>query len=233
VREAAISAAEYPLSDVSFARVIDLPGRKIGYLELHGFRDRSDDDFIAAAERLREQGIDELVLDLRMNPGGLVRSSLRIASAIGGERLDGKLFERLTHNDRYRDRDRELRFSAPRRGALSLSRLFVITSSDTCSASEALINGLAPHMEVVTVGGTTCGKPVGSAVVEYGELAYSYISFRATNARGEGGYYDGLRPTCGADDDLTRELGDPEEASFKAALHYIRHGRCPEPSVWL
>jgi FAD/FMN-containing dehydrogenase len=111
--------------------------------------------------------------------------------------------------------------------------LFVITAEESCSASELLINTLTPHMEVVTIGGTTCGKPVGSTVVEYGKYEYHVISFRAINARGEGDYYNGLRPTCGAEDDPRRDFGDPEEASFKAALYYIQHGRCPEPAVWL
>ncbi len=233
MREVAVAQAEYVRSAVSAERVIDLPGRKVGYLELHSFRDKADEDFIDAAERLRERGIHELVLDLRMNPGGYVYASLRIASAIGGNRLDGRVFRRLVHNDRYRDRDRDLLFDAPLRGALSLSRVFIITAEDSCSASEGLINGLAPHMEVVTIGGTTCGKPVGSYTVEYGESAFSIITFRAVNARGEGDYYNGLRPTCGAENDLRRDFGDPEEASLKAALHYIAYGRCPEPAVWL
>jgi hypothetical protein len=114
---------------------------------------------------------------------------------------------------------------------LSLPRVFVITSEDTCSASEALINGLVPHMTVVTVGTTTCGKPVGSNVVEYGERAYSVITFRVLNSRGEGDYFGGLRPTCPAEDDVAHDLGDPAEASLQAALHYIRFGRCPDRSA--
>jgi C-terminal processing protease CtpA/Prc len=233
LREVTVARAEYPRSALGAERVIDVAGRKVGYLELQSFRKAADENFIDAAERLRKEGIQELVLDLRMNPGGRVYASLRIASAIGGKRLDGRIFKRLVHNDRYRDRDRDLLFDAPLRGALSLSRVFIITSRDSCSASEGLINGLAPHMEVVTIGGTTCGKPVGSSVLEYGEREYSIITFRSINARGEGDYYNGLRPTCGAENDVRRDFGDPEEASFKAALHYIEHGRCPEPSVWL
>jgi hypothetical protein len=84
---------------------------------------------------------------------------------------------------------------------------------------------------VVTVGATTCGKPVGSSVVEYGERTYLIITFRVANALGEGGYYAGIRPACAAENDVTRDLGDPEEASLKAALHYVRYGRCPEPSA--
>jgi FAD/FMN-containing dehydrogenase len=88
-------------------------------------------------------------------------------------------------------------------------------------------------MQVVTIGGTTCGKPVGSYSIDYGGTGFSVITFRVVNARGEGDYYNGLRPTCGADDDVRRDFGDPEEASLKAALHYIEHGRCPDPAVWL
>ena len=102
-----------------------------------------------------------------MNSGGSLSLARDIASAIGGRRLDGAIFVRLEHNERYRDRDEDVAFRAPKAVALSLPRLFVIISEDTCSASEALINGLAPHMTVVTVGATTCGKPVGMTVVEY------------------------------------------------------------------
>jgi len=75
----------------------------------------------------------------------------------------------------------------------------VITSAETCSASEAVINGLAPYMTVVTVGTATCGKPVGMTVVEYGDHAYRVITFRVRNARGEGGDFNGLRAAASAD----------------------------------
>lgn len=228
VREVTVEEGEYPKSVIGAERVFDVPGRRVGYLELHLFRAGAGREFSAAALRLRRQGIDELVLDLRMNPGGYVREAQRIASVIAGDRLNGKLFKRVVHNERYRDRDVDLYFRTPREGALQLARLFVITSKETCSASEGLVNGLAPYMPVVTVGETTCGKPVGGETLEYGESAYSIISFRVVNARGEGDYYAGLRPVCAAVDPGTHELGDAADPSLAAALHYIRYGRCPQ-----
>lgn len=231
VREVTVTVTqvEWEQSTVSAERVIDVAGRKVGYVELHDFR-AVGRDFRGAAERLRTEDIQELVLDLRMNDSNRIRWSVLVASAIGGARLRGKPFLREVYNDRYRDLDYEQAFG-PWSVNLSLPRVFIITSKDTCSASEALINGLAAHMEVVTVGSTTCGKPVGSSVVGYGEHIYSIITFRIMNARGDGDYYSGLRPTCPAEDDPTRELGDPEEASLKTTLHYIQHGRCPEPPL--
>ena len=230
-REVTIARTEYARPVVLVQKTLDEAGRRVGYIMLDHFLGAAGEEFLNAAVRLQEQGIDELVLDLRANSGGSLGLARVIASVIGGRRLDGRTFLRLVHNERYRDRDEDVAFRAPKAVALSLPRLFVITSEDTCSASEALINGLAPHMTVVTVGATTCGKPVGMTVVEYGERAYSVITFRVLNARGEGEYFTGLRPTCAAADDYTHDLGDPAEASLKAALHYIRNGRCPDPSA--
>jgi C-terminal processing protease CtpA/Prc len=227
-REVTLARAEYSKPVVTVEKVLDAGGRRVGYVTLRHFVGTAREEFLNAAARLSEQGIEDLVLDLRLNPGGGVYTARAVASAIGGRRLDGATFQRLVHNDRYRDRDEDIPFRAPARGVLSLARLFVIVSEDTCSASEALVNGLAPHITVATVGAPTCGKPVGMAVVEYGERAYSVITFRVVNARGEGDYFDGLAPTCAAEDDLAHELGDPAEASLAAALHYVRHGRCPD-----
>lgn len=230
-RELTIAKARYARPSVTVEKVIHWAGRRVGYILLHDFDQYAAEAFVNAAQRLREQGMEDLVLDLRMNPGGSLAVSRDIASAIGGSRLDGATYERVEHNARYRDSDKDYAFRAPKWGVLALPRLFVITSEDTCSASEALINGLAPHMTVVTVGSTTCGKPVGMTVVEYGDLSYWVITFRVLNSRGEGDYFAGLRPTCQAENDFAHELGDPEEASLKAALHYVRYGQCPDRAL--
>ena len=231
VREVMVEESGYREPVIGAEKVFDVAGRRVGYLELHLFRKDAAEEFRAAAGRLREQGIDELVLDLRMNPGGYLGEAWGVASAIAGERLNGKLFTRVVSNERYRDRDLELHLGASAQGALGLARLFVVTSKDTCSASESLINGLAAHMPVVTVGETTCGKPVGSLTLEYGEHVYSIITFRGVNARGEGDYFTGLPPTCATGDDVTRELGDPADPGLGVALHYIRYGGCPRPAA--
>jgi C-terminal processing protease CtpA/Prc len=227
VREVTVKQARYGISSVAAAAVVKAGGRRVGYVALRHFSATTRPEFESAALRLRDLGVDDLVLDLRMNGGGSLHAAGQVASAIAGRRVDGRTFLRMVHNERHRDSDQEQVFSAPAWGGLGLARLVVITSSETCSASEALVQGLAPYIEVVTIGGTTCGKPVGFQVVRYGDMSYWVVTFKDLNARGEGDYYAGLAPTCAVADEVAHPLGDPADASFKAALHYIRSGRCP------
>ena len=229
VRQVTLTRAEYATPAVAVRRVIDSGADRIGYVLLRHFFGQAGAEFQEVARRLRSSGVTDLVLDLRMNGGGRLTDAALVAGAVAGRLFDGRTFLRLSYNDRYRDLDRQSVLQAPAWGGLRLRRLIVITSEETCSAAEAVINGLAPHIEVITIGATTCGKPVGMTRVTYGEREYSVLTFSILNARGEGGYFTGLRPTCPADDDSTREFGNPEEASLKAALHYLRAGRCPEP----
>ena len=107
-----------------------------------------------------------------------------------------------------------------------MSRLIVITSRSSASASELVINGLRPFMPVVLVGDATYGKPVGQYLIEFCSKVLAPVSFSLKNANGEADYFDGFAPTCVAGDGIERELGDPEEASLAEAFHFIRHGSC-------
>ena len=230
-RELTLRPGRYAVSGLAAAGVVEAGGRKVGYVALRHFNGTARGEFDAVARRLRERGVDELVLDLRLNGGGSLLAAGQVASAIAGRRVDGRTFLRFEHNERHRDNDRDAVFRAPAWGGLGLARLFVITSPETCSAAEALVHGLAPHIAVITVGDTTCGKPVGFQVMRYGDVSYWVITFRDVNARGESDYYGGLPPTCRAADDAARLLGDVAEASLGAALHYVRFGRCPLPDA--
>jgi carboxyl-terminal processing protease len=225
-REVAVAKATYPTPAVVAEKLLRVDGRKVGYVALRHFQGSAAWEFESAVRRLSGADVGELVLDLRMNGGGWLDHAARVGGMIAGERVAGRPFLKTLHNSRYRNRDRIHPFPPAEHG-LSLPRVFVITAADTCSASEALIRGVSPYIEVITVGGKTCGKPVGSLPLVYGDEVYTVIGFKALNARGEGDFYGGLTPTCAAADDLTRELGDPKEASLAAALHYIRFGRCP------
>jgi carboxyl-terminal processing protease len=108
-----------------------------------------------------------------------------------------------------------------------LSRVFVIASSATASASELVINSLKPFRDVITIGSTTFGKPYGFVPRDACGITYSAVNFDSVNAKGVGGYTSGLPATCAISDDLGKALGDPAERRLAAALSYIQTGTCP------
>jgi hypothetical protein len=127
---------------------------------------------------------------------------------------------------------------------LNLTRVFVLTSADTCSASESIINSLTGiGIDVIQVGSTTCGKPYGFYPQDNCGTTYFSIEFRGVNAANFGDYTDGFSPQnaptptnavlpgCSVGDDFNHQLGDPAEARLAAALNYIASpGTCPTPA---
>jgi carboxyl-terminal processing protease len=215
---------------VSVLRLYDADGRKVAYLNFRNFVQPSFAALDTAFAQLREAGANELVLDLRYNGGGLVAVAQRLASLIGGTRTQDQLFAEFFHNDRRNDLNRQLRFES-QANALNLSRLVVITTRASASASELVINALRPFIPVVIVGDTTFGKPVGQYSFTFCDKVLNPVSFTLRNARGESDFYTGFPPNCAAADDLDHQFGDPAEASLSEAFVYLRTGACTSTSA--
>jgi C-terminal processing protease CtpA/Prc len=215
---------------VSLTRAYDVEGRRVGYLFFRNFVRPSVAALDEAFAALSQAGVSELVLDLRYNGGGLVDVAVHLSSLIGGAPTAGQSFATFTHNARNAFRNETLRFADATGPAPTLSRLIVITTRSSASASEGVINGLRPFMPVVLIGDATYGKPVGQYLIEFCGKVLAPVSFSLKNANGEADYFDGFAPTCVAGDGIDRELGDPAEASLAEAFHYIRHGECSLPS---
>jgi C-terminal processing protease CtpA/Prc len=214
---------------VSLTRVYNMGGRRVGYLFFRNFVQPSYAALDDAFAELAAARVDELVVDLRYNGGGLVDVAQHMASYIGGVRTVGQVFAEFFHNDRNAFRNHILRFeSKPVR--LTLDRLIVVTTKASASASELVINALRPFMPVVVIGGTTYGKPVGQYGITFCDKLLAPVSFALRNADGHGDFFDGFAPDCAAPDDADRQLGDPEEGSLKEALTFAVTGACsPRP----
>lgn len=210
---------------VSQTAVIDSGGRRVGYLHFRNFVQPSVAALDTAFTQLRDAGATELVLDLRYNGGGLVSVAQHLAGLIAGPPTVGQVFVQFTHNDKQSSRNTAYRFESKPQ-ALAVSRLAVITTRGSASASEAVINGLRPYMDVKVVGETTFGKPVGQYGFDFCEKVLYPVAFLVTNARGEADFFDGIPADCAAPDDVDRALADPREASLAEALQVIRSGRC-------
>ena len=139
---------------VSSTRVYSSGGRDVGYVFFRNFVTPSYEALDAAFTELHGRRVQELVLDLRYNGGGLVAVAQHLASLIGGVKTDGQVFAEYFHNDKYPSLNRTIRFE-PKANALGLERLIVITTRASASASELVINALTPFMPVVVIGTRT------------------------------------------------------------------------------
>ena len=210
---------------VSDTRVIDVDGKKVGYLVFRNFVTPSNAALTTAFTRLRAEGATELVLDLRYNGGGLVSVAQNLGGLIGGTATVGQTFVRFVHNDKNSFRDTTYLFPALA-ASLNLSRVVVIATHASASASELVINSLRPFMPVIVVGNTTYGKPVGQYGFRFCGKVLFPVAFSGKNARDEGDYFGGIPADCRAADDLEHEVGDGAEASLAESLQFVATGSC-------
>ena len=224
-RNVTLTSVTYPLTPMPVSRVLSLAsGGKAGYLVLKDFVTQAEAPLADAFRAFRAAGASELILDLRYNGGGRISVANVLASLMAGRVHDGKVFTRLSFNVKQSSSNSSYKLAAT---ATGFARVMVLTGSRTCSASELIVNGLRPYVEVVTLGGQTCGKPVGFIPEESCGNTISAVNFEALNARGEGGYYDGIAPSCAVAEDFDKAFGDPTETLTAAALSYLQSGHCP------
>ncbi len=234
-------------------QVLDTTTGPVGYMLFNDHLATSEAQLIAAVNTLNAAGpVNDLVLDIRYNGGGYLDIASELAYMIAGNtRTTGKAFETLSFNAKnpfnFTAADSTTPFHNTTQGfsttsgqalpALNLGRVFVLTGDGTCSASEAIINGLrGVDVQVVQIGATTCGKPYGFFPTDNCGTTYFSIQFAGVNNKGFGDYSDGFVPGgsgtngvtgCAVSDDFSRALGDPAEARFATALSYRSTGSCP------
>ena len=238
---ASLQAVEVSTSAVQNERIINTPTGKVGYLTFNTHNNVAERQLIETMRRFQAAGISDLVLDVRYNGGGYLDVASELAYMIAGPQATaGKVFEQVLANDKTR-REAPLPFHAQSQGfggpnpiakgtalpSLGLKRVTLLTTGNTCSASESIINGLrGVDIEVNLIGGTTCGKPYGFYPKPNCGTTYFAVQFQGVNAKGFGDYADGMAPTCGVADDYEHQLGDTAEGMLAAALRYRSTGSC-------
>ncbi len=215
----------------------DANGGKVGYLLFNDHLATAEGRLITAINALKAQNVGDLVLDLRYNGGGYLYIASELAYMIAGPtRTAGKTFEALQYNSKRSAQNQATPFydSSTQNQALptlNLGRVYVLTGSGTCSASESIINSLqGVDVSVQRIGATTCGKPYGFQARDNCGISYFPIEFQGVNAKGWGDYASGFTPTCTVADDLEHGLGDAAEARLAAALTLRTTGVCPPGS---
>ncbi|HEY4618077.1 MAG TPA: S41 family peptidase [Flavobacterium sp.] len=226
-------------------KVITSGTHKIGYLMYNGFYAEYDIQLNDAFGALKSQGITDLVLDLRYNSGGSVLTATRLASMITGQ-YTGQVFAKQQWNDKinsyFESADPEAlknnftdKIGSTPINSLNLSKIYILTTKSSASASELVINGLKPYMDVVQIGDVTTGKNVGSVTLydspTFGKdnrnpnhrYAMQPIVLKIVNAAGFGDYYSGLEPNYLLKENLGNLdiLGNNSEALLSTAIGKI------------
>lgn len=225
-REVTLTSTEFAVQTVFHHHTTETAGIKTGYLGFSRFMNTSPDELTAAFNTFKADGVEELILDLRYNGGGLIFVAGQLGGLIGGNATQDQTFAKIAFNDRYTDQDVDFAFTNTD-DALNLRRVFVLTTANTCSASEMVINGLSPFVEVVVIGSASCGKPVGMLPDTRCDKALFAINLETRNAVDEGGFFDGFAPTCAVNDAPSSQMWDDDDALYGAARSYIVNNQCP------
>lgn len=209
-------------------RIIDGDnGIKTGYLELAQFISTAEPVLDTVFAEFIAAGVDDVIIDLRYNGGGLVRTANLLGDYLGAFANDGRLFSETQFNtDRAAANNSSESFQR-QSSSIDLGRLVIIASRGTASASELLTNSMTPYFDVTIVGDRTFGKPVGQIGLEFCDKILRPTSFKTVNAAGEGEYFDGLPVDCAAPDDLNFAVGDDDDPNMVAATTYLNTGACP------
>ena len=212
------------MNTVLHHEIISAEDRKIGYMVLQGFTTPTATELTGVFNDFNEAGIDELILDMRYNGGGSTAIALKLSSMIAGPSLTGEPFAHYLYNSLKSAEHNRTDLFTNEANSLSLNRLVTITTGATASASEMVINGLRPFIDVHIVGSKTYGKPMGMNAFTLNNWALVPITFKIANANNEGDYFNGLPANVPAPDDLTRMFGDPQESMLQAAIAFILSG---------
>ncbi|MDR1225684.1 MAG: hypothetical protein LBK47_02145 [Prevotellaceae bacterium] len=229
----------HEIAPIYTQKIFDMKHTKIGYFCYNQFLDDNGDgsmmyvnELLECFSNFKRNGINELVVDLRYNLGGLINLSVLLASLIVPNVDSTKIALQFEYNEKiqsliYRDKDRRtLNFSLYPDSYVgsNLNRVFFIVGSMTASASEAVINALLPYMDVILVGESTYGKNFASTLFtktnNWGNTyAIMPVVMKVYNSSYESSYGEGFSPDYQINEFMHQlyELGDTREV----ILNYI------------
>lgn len=239
----AISLTPVTLSIATVQKVQTMANGTVGYFVFDNHIAKSEAELIAAINQLKAAKVSDLIIDMRYNGGGLLYIASELAYMIAGPTAtSGKTFEQLMYNDKLTANNTAFPFVdimypfTPTESLplphLDLSHVTILTTYDTASASESVINSLrGVDVAVDIIGTTTRGKPYGFVPQDNCGYTYFAIQFKGVNNKGFGDYSDGFTPTCNVADDFTHARGDTAEAMLATALSYRQTKVCPTVAV--
>lgn len=245
-KEVVLTDDTYTENPIYISKTFDISGKKIGYIMYNSFIGNFDEELNSAFGEFKANGVTNLILDLRYNGGGSVASAQNLATMITGQ-FNGEVFMKEQWNSRYQEQLETQnpealinRFNAKLKtgasiNSLNLSEVYVLTSASSASASELIINGLDPYINVIQIGDKTVGKFQASVTLynsdDFGKdgasenhtYAMQPLVFKSINADGNSDYLNGLEPDISYIENLNDfgVLGEEDEPLLEIALNDI------------
>ncbi|MBQ4813181.1 hypothetical protein A7985_21575 [Pseudoalteromonas luteoviolacea] len=254
-KQLSLTALDLELEPVRKTQVFEFEGKQVGYMQFNQFIASAQPGLISGFAQFNN--LDELVLDMRYNGGGLVFQASQVAYMIAGDQHNNRNFSVKTHNNKQSAKNEPLGFvdqsinwttltyNDDKLPAANMQRVYMLTTNGTASASESVINALRGiDVEVVLIGANTRGKPYGFVPQQNCGTVYYTIQNKSANNKGFGDYEDGFVitpaqqligeigldarvPGCEIADDFSKALGDQTEGLLAGALHHMSTGNCP------
>jgi C-terminal processing protease CtpA/Prc len=242
-----LTKSQFTENPILIDKVLSINNKKIGYLMYNGFTgtNQFNNELNNAFGAFKAAGINDLVLDLRYNPGGSVNTAILLSSMITGQ-FTGDVYSTEQWNSEFQEafenENPELlinRFTDNYNGALlnslNLTKVYILTTSRSASASELVINSLKPYIQVVHIGTTTAGKYQASTTLydspNFGRegvnqghtYAMQPLIFKSLNVNGVTDYFDGLTPNLVIGEKINNMgiLGDENEPLLAEAISDI------------
>lgn len=192
---------------------------KTAYLCFNYFDDTQSAVLLQTFSAFKQQGVQQLVLDLRYSPGGSTAMAAILTALIGNHIDAGSIFAKYIGNNRLGSRTMTfaqtmalpesgtaVTFSQVKPIQLQLSKVYILTGPHTASAAEMIVNNLKPYTNIVQIGSTTLGKDEGMITIADGRnprripWVLMPIAYKLQNATGEGGYNKGIAPAYPVDE---------------------------------
>ncbi|ASW75809.1 peptidase S41 [Chryseobacterium piperi] len=231
----------FSLDQPIISKIFEQNGKKTGYLYIYDFPDGMSHSLNQKFAEFKANGVKDLVVDLRYNYGGSVASAAALCSLIplgiasgspfiiykgnknGGE-VKKTFAEQIAYDPTAVD------FATLHANALGLGRVFILTSRNTASASEIVINNLKPYVQVIQVGGTTLGKDMAGFSISDDrkpkKISWQLhpVIYKVYNANGHGEYNNGISPQVPVDEYASlplMPLGQADETLLQTVLGKI------------
>jgi len=213
------------INSVQYSNIFTKGAKKIGYFVFSDFLGSSVKELNAVFDNFSNQGVTDLILDLRYNGGGTLDCADSLVAMLAGKPYKDMVYNTLTYNNKHV----RMGYSSMiglKNNSIQLGKLVVITTSSTASASELVISGLKPYLNMKLIGSTTHGKPVGMNIEGDTKLniAVAPICFRNVNSQGYSDFFDGIPVDFAVKDNVTQDWGNTSDACLNAALNYISLG---------